>query len=236
MIKRARFLRARRAAGRERPRPTVIRVVNCASVSVTPYRAAKIYARALRKPGKYGLPDVVLSCELADVDAKAMGALAWQTFQRGPVGSPESALGISVRRSCAHLTTPGLDVGSPATREGRGIRMRPILRARIYFDRQTPHVWSRPFAVGHAPPARAPIARARYLANFARTKAFGKAGDLNIWHRWAARLLGNKRVHSVGVLHLALPRWIPQTKAARIDVGSDHPAFDVTIWPTKEHR
>lgn len=230
MSRRSRWMRKRRFAGRDRPRPVVVRVVNCASVSFVPARAMSIWSRALSTAGKYGPPDLVLACEMADVDAFDADGRTWDVIQHAPVGSPESALGIAGRRGRVTFGPDELLAGSAATSEGRGIRRRPILRAYIAFDPATPHAWARRASVGHAPPPRAPIARGKFLVRFAAVRSAIKAGDLNIGARWAQRLLG-KRVHSVGVLHLAVPRWIPQSRRARVDVGSDHDALDVILWP-----
>lgn len=219
-MKRARWLRRRRFAGRDRPRPVRFAVVNCASVSVDARRARSIWANALE------VADVVLAMECSDVDASAPG---WHVIQRGKQGSPESALVLAVRADRGEWAHANLDPGIAPTSEGGGIRRRPLLGARLTLDPSTPHKWSRRVLVGHAHPARAPKARRAYLRRFARMDAAIKGGDLNIGHRWAARLMG-KRVHSAGVLHLAVPRWIPQTKPKRIDIGSDHPALVITLW------
>ena len=226
---RARWLERRRDNGRDRPRPVVVRFINGGSVSFAPVKAQRIYETALEKPGRFGRPHVVAACELADVDAKAVGGEEWQTFQRGPVGSPESALGVAVRRSRARLSVPALVRGSAATREGGGIRLRPILKVAVLFDPGTPNGWACTFKIGHAPPARAPKARGDYLRRFAAVPARAGMADLNIGRRWALRLLGH-RVFSSGVLHVTVRRWIP-TRFATVDVGSDHLAIDVLFWP-----
>ncbi|UUW92665.1 hypothetical protein [Pimelobacter simplex] len=230
--RRRRWLDERQRAGKVRPRPVVVRATNAASVSYRPERAAGVWRKSIDKPGKAGTPDVVLAVELADVDAKAEGAAAgMQVFQRGPVGAPDSALGIAVRRGRAKLSQPGLDAGVPATREGGGIRARPILHTSIVFAAGTAARWARGFVLGHAHPGRAPLARLDYLRRFFATPGAIHVGDLNIGHRWAARLTG-RRVYSAGVLHIAVPRWIPSKRAGVVDVDSDHLALDVVLWPT----
>lgn len=229
------WLADRRATGKRRPRPLTIRVANAMSVSAPPAKATRIYETALTKAGPHGAPDIVLLCELADVDAQAAAvAEAFQVIQRGPKGSPDSALGIAARRGRVALSEPRMIPGTNATRDRRGgwIRARPILTAIAVADPGSPRRWARKIKVGHAPPERAPRARLEYLRDFAKAGAPIGGGDLNIGHRWAARLTG-KRVRSAGVLHLALPWWIPATKAARVDIGSDHHALDVTLWPSK---
>lgn len=222
--RRRRWLNERAEVGRTRPRSLSVLLVNAASVSVRPERAERIWRRAVEVGA-----DVILACEMADVDATPTPG--YEVVQARPVGSPDSALVIAVREDRGHTIRPRLLPGSPATSEGGGIRRRPILRARVLVDPGTPRRWSRTFAVEHAPPGRAPVAREDYLRSVDAAAIVG--GDLNVGRRWALRLFGGKRVHSAGVLHLAAPRWIPQTRARRIDVGSDHPAVLVTLWPNQ---
>lgn len=84
-------------------------------------------------------------------------------------------------------------------------------------------------AAGHAPPNRAPRARAAFMVRFARTRAKFKGGDLNLTARLAAKALRRKVVGS-GVLYLAIPRkgWRVLDHQT-IQVGSDHPAELVTV-------
>jgi hypothetical protein len=226
LSRRARWLAERSRAGKTRPKPLTVRVVNAASVTYPARRAISVWDQALTKAGPLGVPAVVLACEMADVNARRKG---WDVYQRGVTGSPESALAIAVRAERGRIVSPRLLPGTPP---GSGIRARPILTALVVIDPGTPARWGRSFDVGHAPPKRAWRLRARYLRAFVKAQGSIDGGDLNIGHAWAARILG-KRVHSAGVLHLAVPRWIPQTTTHRVDVGSDHPAIDVTLWPAK---
>lgn len=228
--RRADWLAARRRIGRARPRPVNVRLVNVASVTKPARQARAIFAEALIKPGPHGPPDLVLAVELSDVRAAELAGEVWAVFQRGELGSPDSALGVAVRRERVRLSVAQLLPGTPSTSEGDGIRARPILIATVLMDPGTPQRWARALDLGHAPPARAPRARARYLAAFVKARGSLKIGDLNIEERWAARILG-RRIRSAGVLHIGVPWWIPCTKAARVNVGSDHPALDVTLWP-----
>jgi hypothetical protein len=92
------------------------------------------------------------------------------------------------------------------------------------------HAWHAAFASGHAAPGRAPRARAAFLAVFRRIHARVRGGDLNVAERVAARLL-LQRVFSVGVLHLAVSRFIPAEGPHPVDHGSDHKGVDVLLWP-----
>lgn len=230
---RSRWLARRAANGRLRPMPLRVRGVNVASVSFTPARALEVFDNAIRKPGHDGYPSVVAACEFADVwtlgDDRPVG---WDFVQYGIPGSPDSALGIGVHLVRGRVVETQLLPGTPATSEGGGIRRRPILRARLGIDVRSRRAWAPTFLVVHAPPKRAPKARAAYLRRLVAAALAGDIiiGDLNVTHRVALRLLG-RRVHSSGVLHVAVPLWIPST-ASTVDVGSDHLAIDVTLWPS----
>lgn len=235
VLQRARWLARRRRNGRLQPAPLRLRAANAASVSFSAARSTRVLERAFEEQGRFGRPHVVGACELADVDAPAVAGEAWDVVQHGEIGSPESALGVAVRRDRGTILATRLLDGTAATSEGGGIRRRPILRARLGIDAKTPRAWAPVILVPHAPPGRARRTRAEYLHRL--VAILGGAivmGDLNIGQRWALRLLG-RRVHSSGVLHVAVPRWIPSI-AATVDVGSDHLAVDVVLWPSSKEQ
>lgn len=231
VLQRARWLARRRRNGRLQPAPLRLRAVNAASVSFSAARSTRVLERAFEEQGRFGRPHVIGACELADVDAAVVAGEAWDVVQQGEIGSPESALGVAVRRDRGTVLAARLLDGTAATSEGGGIRRRPILRARLGIDAKTPRAWAPVILVPHAPPGRARRTRAQYLRRL--VAVLGGAiviGDLNIGHRVALRLLG-RRVHSAGVVHVAVPWWIPSV-AATVDVGSDHAGLDVVLWPT----
>lgn len=223
--RRRRFLRRH-----HRPDPLVVRVANCASVSTRPAKAEDTFRRALTTPGKYGLPDVVLCQEMADVDAKKVAHQVddgWQAEQHGAVGSPESGLAIAWRHDRARRVSSVLLPGTPAAEH---IRRRPILIDQLQIDRSKPTSWRTRFASGHAAPARAPQDRARFLTLFDQIRVRIRGGDLNVIGHVVARLFG-RRVFTIGVLHLIVSRWIPAEGPAPVDHGSDHKGVDVLLWP-----
>lgn len=232
--RRRRWLDQRHTAGRTRPRPLVVRTVNAMSVSARPARARRIWHRALTKAGRYGAPDLVLGCEMSDVDAQAVADDAapgvWQVIQRGELGSPESALVIAVRRTRGLLADVQMLPGSPATREGDGIRRRPILTARVYVDRAKPEAWSFRAAVTHTAPPRAPRARAAGLRALRSVRALLVAGDLNVGVRAALRALG-RHVDGVRPVFVGVRRWVPTSPVAPVQLGGDHKAVDTVLWP-----
>lgn len=232
VLRRRRFIGGRHKRGQRRPAPLLVRVANCASVSTGARKSTDTFRRALTTPGKHGLPDVVLCQEMADVDAKAVAheVGGWEVDQYGPIGSPDSALAIAYRTTRGHRLASQLRDGSPATSEGGGIRKRPILIDRLVIDRQTPHAWRPRVSSGHADPARAPKARARFLGVFKNVTVPIKGGDMNVPGK-VARTIFRRRVYSIGVLHLVVARWIPATGPTPVDHGSDHKGVDVLLWP-----
>jgi len=236
--RRRRFLLGRSKRGLKRPRHLVVRVANCASVSTGPKKAEDTFRRALTTPGKFGLPDVVLCQEMSDVDAKAAchEVGGWDADQYGPLatdaktGGPDSGLAIAYRTDRAHRLASKLQAGAPATREGGGVRKRPVLTDRLIIDRGTARAWTQRFASGHADPSRAPRARETFINVFRRVGAPVKGGDMNVPGK-IARTLFRRRVLSIGVLHLVLARWIPAQGPEPVDHGSDHKGVDVLLWP-----
>lgn len=212
-----------------------ILVVNAMSVSTGPKHAADIFRRALDLE-----PDIVLGSECSDFRAAVVdrkGLYDWH--QPGALNDQASGCCIGVRKGFGVLTEPDARIGSNETTEGRsrtghGIGTRLILRGRVST---APNAGGLSFrvAAGHAPPSRAPKARAEFMRNFARTRARFKGGDLNLPQRVASRLL-RRRVVGDGVVWLTLPRdgWRLVLGRA-VNVGGDHKAVLVTVRK-KEHR
>lgn len=195
----------------------VVRVANCAGVTA-PRRARHVARQALTKPGVHGVPDLVLLSEVSPVSVAEVArhhAAGAYVVQRGRVGSPEAGVAV-VSRLPMMARRPV--TGSPATREGGGIRMRPILGVRL----GRASAWS-----VHAPPARAPLARALYLARVRACRGL-VGGDFNSPPRWMRGTYVRKyRGH--GVLGLLIPRHWSASKATTVDIGSDHEAVDVLV-------
>lgn len=202
--------------------PVVVRIANCQGVSErNPGNEAR---RAMTHAGPYGLPDVVLFSEVANVDLRVIGH-EWDVLQKGAVGSASAGTALATRCATARRAHQSRYViGSPATSEGGGIRERGIVSDRVRAKgSRSIRAWS-----GHAPPPRAPIARARFLVT--SRLLFGVfGGDLNT----AAPLLRRRvtrKVRAVGVLGLLVPRWIPCSPPEPVDIGSDHMAVDVVLY------
>lgn len=191
----------------------VVRIANCEGVSErTPADEARL---ALSKPGKFGLPDVVLFSEVSWLDVGALAAKwGYDAVQYGERGSPEAGVAIAL---CTFdtLSRPALAVGS---RPVLGVRMRPLVSARAYGAKWT---------TGHAPPPRTPVARALYLARVRATG--GIVGlDSNQSPAWMRRSFVRK-YRGIGVLGVLVPRRWQASEAHPVDIGSDHLAVDVRL-------
>lgn len=196
-------------------RRLVVRVANCEGVSE---RDPATEARhALTREGAYGLPDVVLLSEVSWLDARMLAREhGWVAIQHGAKGSAEAGVAILSRITPTVALRPL--IGSVATREGGGIRARPIVGARIGGIR----FWS-----GHAPPPRSPIAKAVYIAR-ARACRGVVGADWNASPAWVRRT-SLRRYRGIGVLGLLVPLRFKASTAKPVDIGSDHPAVDVVI-------
>lgn len=181
-------------------RRVVIRAANAAAVSM-PKMARSIVRRALTMPGGFGLPDVVLFCEVSPVDVAVVASThrpGMFTHQVGEIGSPDAGLAIVSTKPIRH---PGTRLGS---RPARGLRMRPILTGRTHGI---------PVAAVHAPPARNPVARAIYLARVTKRRGV-VGGDFNRRVGWMRKHFWRKyRGH--GVIGLLVPRHYRASRIRR---------------------
>lgn len=228
---------SRRSRGLKRPRPLYVVAGNCMSVSTGAEHAAAIF-RAYLDCGA----DVLLLTECADFDAATVAADhapgVWGAHQPGAVGSPASGALVAWRRIRAAPVNLDLRLGSHRTPEGGdgGIRDRFIVGALLVIDAGTEHEWRRWFRAGHAPPQRAPKARAVFMYRFARAGGI-RGGDLNLLPRAVARFVTGARVRGVRVLCLVTPWWVPAGRVRRIPkatlAGADHDGVGLTLWPKR---
>ncbi len=206
------------------PAPVVVRVANCQSVSAGPRKAAGIYRTALTKVGRFGVPHVVLACECSDFDAELIRVDGWSSIQY--VHNTAAAGSAIAWRNGEQVGDARLVVGSEA---GEGIRTRYVAQAtlRINGHKAT-------FNAGHAPPDRAPNGQRQWLDNAGRLPGVVGA-DFNTWPKTLDRRF-NRKVRGVEVLSLLIPNDIPCSRAKPVDIGGDHPAVDVVLWPTVKRR
>lgn len=196
----------------------VIRVANSAAVS-NPREAAYCTRLALTKPGRHGVPDVVLLSEVSPVNVSQVAllhAVGMEVAQYGPSGSAEAGVAVASRLP---IRKRSMALGSARTSEGGGIRMRPLVGVKV---KGLP--WLR---AGHAPPPRSPVARAVYLSR-ARTLRGFVGADWNQPPTWMKRT-SVRAYRGIGVLGLLVPlRWKAEDPSP-VDIGSDHPAVDVKV-------
>lgn len=199
-------------------RPIVLRIVNAQGVS-EPKPADEITA-AIVRPSTFGDIDIWLLCEIAWADlehiAKAHGLHALHYGQRG---SAEAGVGILSRRP---IKRPSLLRAVMATREGGGIRMRPICSGRTY---------GLSVSAVHAHPKRAPIAQRAYMARVRLTGGV-IGGDFNLVPREMGSRFARK-YRGIGVLGALVPRKYSVSRAVGVGIGSDHPAVDIRLTRNK---
>lgn len=207
----------------------VVRVANCAAVSA-PRRAQSVFTTALTKPGKYGLPDVVLAMEVAPVPVGAVAhSHGFDGVQFGQVDSARAGSAVAVRRATFEAVgKPRMRLGSKETREGGGIRDRWWVSDKVRpvrgkgNGRRGKRMWA-----GHAPPPRAPRARSLFVRTVPTLRGLAGA-DFNL-HPDALRNTFTRKVRAIGVLGLVIPRGLRATPAAPCEIGSDHLAVDVLV-------
>lgn len=203
------------------------RVGNAQAVSEG--NAALEVRKALTVPGKFGLPWIVVLSEVSPLEVSDVAdRLGFGTVQRGRPGSPRAGVAICHDRS--HATRQHdvrLKVGSPATSEGEGIRMRPILTERYAF--RDGQVFARHLDVSavHNPPGRAAKAQADYMADVRQTQGL-VGGDLNEDVATMKRTT-ERTYRGIDVLGFIVPEWVEASAAWPVDIDSDHPGVDVLL-------
>lgn len=192
-----------------------IRVLNAEGVSER--RPQDEITAGILKPFAHGGEvDVWLLSEIAwaDLDgiAERHGLHALHYGQRG---SAEAGVGILSRH---RILKPSLLQAVMSTREGGGIRMRPIASGRT---------GGLPVSAIHAHPERAPIAQRAYMARVRLTPGI-VGGDFNRDPAWM-RANFKRQYRGIGVLGLLVPRKYHASEAKGVDVGSDHLAVDIQL-------
>lgn len=208
-------------------RPVVVRVANCASVSTGPRKAAAIFRAALTRPGRFGLPDVVLACEAADFDAtlEAEKCLGWEAAQFTE-NSADAGSAVAWNPTVATLLgSPHLLPGTPA---GEGIKARSLVRVKLDVNGHRA-----PFVAGHAPPDRAPVGQQTFLDQLRLVR--GVIGLDSNRRPGEIEEMGYLREYlGIELLGLFVPTWIPTSLPRPVDIDSDHPAVDVRLWTTEK--
>jgi len=216
-----RTARPKRPVKRARPRRPV-RVVEVNGDSASGRKAAHS-DRILRATADHA--DVILGCEFFNLDAAKSLGPNWIVEQRGRTGSADASYIVAVRRARGEVVKGRLRLGS-ASLLSVGVRKRSWLTAWVEIDGRN----AKPFSSGHAPPKRAWL---RWPAYMAAAPGGVVGADFNKWAR-AVKVRFPRRVvrqPSRELLGIVIPKRIPSTRARRLDVGGDHHAVAVTLWP-----
>lgn len=214
-----------------------IMVVNGQAASAPDFHTEGVVNKSFKIADENNV-DIVMWCEVGDVYVPALGQgidKHWDSKQYGEPNKdqPAAGLAISWNQDTSSLTNFSRETGSAATSEGKwktgsGIRERSIVNCHI----------ADPIDVGlhaiHPPPLRALGARLRYIVK-ALKKPGIIGGDTNFIHKALVRLDPRRTIVSVGLLSLFVPKRFWVSKPTKVDVGSDHLAFFVTIEPKKPH-
>lgn len=208
-----------------------IRIANAAAVSARRFahicviKAAVVPTRQGRKPA------VILFSEVSPVNVTALlRPFGYDVIQLGERDSPEAGVAIAYLRDTFKAEQPKMEVGSEATSEGGGIRMRPTLTVRLWTEDDRTGL----FTAGHVPPKRASEAAARYLRNLLRIGGLG-GGDMNTDPE-DMRDKSRRKYRAIEVLGLLVPKFMKAHRATPANIQSDHPAVDVPVLLPKRRR
>lgn len=200
-----------------------VRIANAAAVSARNYAGTCVLRAGVTLAGAK-LPSVILFSEVSPVNVRnLLHPWGYDVIQLGEKGSPEAGVAIAYRRDIFKAEEPTLFVGSEATSEGGGIRMRPGLTVRLWTEDDQTGV----FTAGHTPARRAVEAARKFMRKFLRVGGLA-GGDLN--HTAVeVRRMTRRKYRAVEVLGLLVPKFIKARKATPVNIGSDHPAVDVPV-------
>lgn len=201
-----------------------VRIANAAAVSARNYAGTCVLRAGVTMTARDHLPSVILFSEVSPVNVRALlHPWGYSVIQLGECGSPEAGVAIAYRRDIFKAEEPTLFVGSEATSEGGGIRMRPGLTVRLWTEGDRTGL----FTAGHVPPKRARDAAGRYLSRFLRVGGL-RGGDVNT-DPSEMRKKARSKYRAIEVLGLLVPKHMKARKATPVNIGSDHPAVDVPV-------
>ena len=199
-----------------------------AASKVKPARTANIVKRAAAHA------DVLLLCEVFNVRV-AEHLPGWHVVQPPGLGSSRSTVAVAIRATRGRVreeseTRPvGPSLGG---RTARNLRARSWVTARLLIDGDLRH-WPLKASAGHAPPMRGWFLWPAYRA----TAPSGLLGaDWNRLKDFVRRAFPRRKVRMVRLLGFAVPSHIDCTPAHPIDVGGDHLAAAITLWPNRPTR
>lgn len=209
-----------------------IRIANAAAVSARNYAGTCVLRAGVTLTKRGKLPAVILFSEVAPVRVRnLLETWGYEVIQMGERGSASAGVAIAYRRDIFRAEEPQLFIGSAATSEGGGIRMRPGLTVRLWTRDDRTGL----FTAGHTPPKRATEAAKRYMRKFLRVGGL-TGGDVNTDPAEMRKLAKGRKYRAIKVLGLLVPKKIKARKPRPVDIGSDHPAVDVQVFLPKRRR
>lgn len=211
-----------------------VRIANAAAVSRRRFAATCVIRALTTETARKLLPAVILFSEVSPVHMRQLvknWGFLYEVIQLGEPGSPEAGVAIAYRRDIFKAEEPTLTVGSEATSEGGGIRMRPCLTVRLWTEDDRTGL----FTAGHTPPGRAWEAAKKFMRKFLRVGGL-RGGDLNHTPAEVRAMARRSKYRAIEVLGLLVPKHIKARKATPVNIGSDHPAVDVPVWLPRRPR
>lgn len=202
-------------------RPFNVVVVNAMSVSTGRRHAREILLNA----AEYG--DLILGSECGDFNGHELLGDDFSVHHNLLDYAHAGSL-IALHKRRGHLVDRRTYLGVKR-QEGDSIRNRYLLTAHAHIDCHK----DLKVLAGHAPPPRDFDRWVPFMRNVARQHADLAGADWNKPARAVHRVLGS-RVRGVDVLGLAVRRGIPTSKPVPLDVGGDHLATLVTLWPERK--
>lgn len=227
---RDRYLALRKKKGLLRPLALRRGQVNgMAASGVTAQRTASIILDAAPHA------DVLTLCEVFNVDvAKVLGP-DWEVAQDRS-SKAKAGVAVAVRKDRGKITEKRIKLGVPAVLRGRrakDMRSRYIMIATILYDGENARRrWQDTVAAGHAPPKRnwSPW-WAVFMANLRLVPAHDIGADFNRGKAAVQRIFWGRVVKMIGIDGFILRMFIPSTVVTVREVGGDHTAKFVTLWP-----
>jgi hypothetical protein len=233
MVRRERWLRKRESLGMKRPLPLVTMTVNCMSISTRHKHAAQILRNAAAWHTEDGKPvDVIMASECDDFDGHHVLGIDWIVLHDVDNGDKDGCL-LAVRATRGRLLNPHYRFGARALFGAMADRW--IAVSKIEVDHGTPHRWVPKADACHAPPKRGWLRWPAYMTRVGKTKFDLAGGDWNKLGRAVLPALG-RQVRMVHILGLATRRWIPTGPAVSVEVGGDHKAVAVVLWPNHKEN
>ncbi|WP_377322794.1 hypothetical protein ACFJIY_25115 [Pimelobacter simplex] len=230
---RRRWLRRRRLRGLSRPRPLRRGQVNGQGATASPEKTKGIVLAAVEHA------DVVTMCEVANIDVADVLGPGWDVAQDTSAWA-KAGCAVAIRRSRGYVKRWHLRLGVTAWLRGRRAKQmndRYVVVAVLKIDPGTRWRWRHKVAAGHAPPKRNWSPWWTVWMRLVRTLAvFDIGADWNRRRPAIADAMPARRIYMHGIDGFALRPWLAADGLTHRDVGGDHPATYLTLWPApKEH-